>query len=241
MASPFRSVCSEKMANAPELPQLRPRQPLLLPPDLRDWLDDDHLAWFVIDAVKELELEPFYASYRADGHGAAAHDPQMMVNLFAYAYAVGERSSRAIKRRCREDVAFRVICAESGPRPRHDRALSRSPPRRPGGALRPGPGALPKGRDADVDDPGGQSGDTAWALRISFVVGDDEVIMGTPATWPAPAAGGFEACLPGLQVGLGCPLALSPRRTPTVLPEKHLEQIANPSLLRLLRQGMTQR
>jgi len=83
-------------------------QPLLLPPDLRDWLDDDHLAWFVIDAVTELDLEPFYASYRADGHGAAAHEPRMMVTLFAYAYAVGERSSGAIERRCREDVAFRV-------------------------------------------------------------------------------------------------------------------------------------
>jgi len=52
---------------------------MLLPPDLRDWLDDDHLAWFVIDAVRELDLEPFYASYRSDGHGAAAHDPKMMV------------------------------------------------------------------------------------------------------------------------------------------------------------------
>src|SRR5215211_8352158 len=83
-------------------------QPTLLPPDLRDWLDDDHLAWFVIDAVEELDLEPFYASYRADGHGRAAHDPKMMVTLFAYAYAVGERSSGAIERRCREDVAFRV-------------------------------------------------------------------------------------------------------------------------------------
>jgi len=90
-------------------------QPILLPPDLRDWLDDDHLAWFVIDAVTELDLEPFYASYRADGHGAAAHDPQMMVTLFAYAYAVGERSSRGIERRCREDVAFRVICANQAP------------------------------------------------------------------------------------------------------------------------------
>ena len=82
-------------------------QPMLLPPELRDWLSDDHLAWFVIDAVAELDLEPFYASYRADGHGAAAHDPKMMVTLFAYAYAVGERSSRGIERRCREDVAFR--------------------------------------------------------------------------------------------------------------------------------------
>ena len=90
-------------------------QPMLLPPDLRDWLDDDHLAWFVIDAVAELDLEPFYASYRADGHGAAAHDPKMMVTLLAYAYAVGERSARGIERRCREDVAFRVICANQVP------------------------------------------------------------------------------------------------------------------------------
>ncbi len=102
-------------------------QPMLLPPDLREWLDEDHLAWFVIDAVRELDLEPFYASYRADGHGAAAHDPKMMVTLFAYAYAVGERSSRAIERRCREDVAFRVILRQPGPRPRDDRPLSGSP------------------------------------------------------------------------------------------------------------------
>src|SRR6266540_2808677 len=107
-------------------------QPMLLPPDLRDWLDTDHLAWFVIDAVAELDLEPFYAAYRADGHGAAAHDPQMMVSLLAYAYAVGERSSRGIERRCREDVAFRVICANQVPdhatiarfRVRHEQALS---------------------------------------------------------------------------------------------------------------------
>jgi transposase len=86
-------------------------QPLLLPPDLRDWLPEDHLAWFVIEAIEELDLEPFYASYRADGHGAAAHEPKMMVTLLAYSYAVGERSSRGIERRCREDLAFRVICA----------------------------------------------------------------------------------------------------------------------------------
>jgi transposase len=107
-------------------------QPMLLPPDLRDWLDDDHLAWFVVDAVAELNLEPFYAAYRADGHGAAAHDPRMMVTLFAYAYAVGERSARQIERRCREDVAFRVICANQVPdhatiarfRVRHEEALA---------------------------------------------------------------------------------------------------------------------
>ena len=106
-------------------------QPLLLPPDLRDWLAEDHLAWFVIEAIEELDLEPFFASYRADGHGRAAHDPKMMVILLTYAYAVGERSSRGIERRCREDIAFRVICANQAPdhatiarfRVRHQEAL----------------------------------------------------------------------------------------------------------------------
>ena len=107
------------------------QQELLLPPSLRDWLPEDHLAWFVLDAVAELDLEPLYASYRRDGWGAAAHDPQMMVALLVYAYAIGERSSRAIERRCREDVAFRVITANQVPdhatiarfRVRHEAAL----------------------------------------------------------------------------------------------------------------------
>jgi transposase len=105
---------------------------MLLPPDLRDWLDEDHLAWFVIEAIEELDLEPFYTAYRADGHGRAAHEPKMMLTLLAYAYAVGERSSRGIERRCREDIAFRVICAKQVPdhatiarfRVRHETALA---------------------------------------------------------------------------------------------------------------------
>jgi transposase len=107
-------------------------QPLLLPPDLREWLPQDHLAWFVIEAIDELDLEPFYAAYRGDGLGRAAHEPKMMLTLLAYAYAVGERSSRGIERRCREDVACRVITANQAPdhatiarfRVRHQEALS---------------------------------------------------------------------------------------------------------------------
>ena len=56
-------------------------QELLLPPSLKDWLPDDHLAWFVIESVEELALSEFYASYRSDGWGGAAHDPKMMVAL----------------------------------------------------------------------------------------------------------------------------------------------------------------
>ena len=53
-------------------------QGFLLPPDVRDWVPGDHLAWFVIDGVKEMELGAFYAAYRVDGHGRAAYDPRMM-------------------------------------------------------------------------------------------------------------------------------------------------------------------
>jgi hypothetical protein len=49
-------------------------QELLLPPSLREWLAEDHFAWFVIEAVGELDLAAFFAAYRADGHGRAAHD-----------------------------------------------------------------------------------------------------------------------------------------------------------------------
>src|SRR5919198_34725 len=56
-------------------------QDLLLPPSLRDWLPDDHLAWFVLDAVDEIDLSAFSAAYREDGWGRAAFEPQMMVAL----------------------------------------------------------------------------------------------------------------------------------------------------------------
>src|SRR3954468_6495114 len=107
-------------------------QELLLPPSLREWLPGGHLAWFVIDAVAQWDLAGFYGAYRADGHGRAAHDPAMMVALLLYCYAIGERSSRRIERRCVEDVACRVICANRAPdhttiarfRQRHEAALA---------------------------------------------------------------------------------------------------------------------
>jgi transposase len=107
-------------------------QELLLPPSLREWLPEDHLVWFVLEAVDELDLSSFYDAYREDGWGRAAFEPAMMVTLLLYAYAVGERSSRAIERRCREDVAFRVITANRIPdhatiarfRVRHEQALA---------------------------------------------------------------------------------------------------------------------
>jgi transposase len=87
----------------------RREQGFVLPPDVREWLPADHLAWFVIDAVGGMELGPFFAAYRADGLGRAAYDPSVMVALILYSFATGVRSSRAIERHCRQDVAFRVI------------------------------------------------------------------------------------------------------------------------------------
>lgn len=110
----------------------RREQGFLLPPDVREWLAPDHLAWFVIDAVKDMDVRAFYAAYRADGHGAAAYEPSLMVTLVLYAFATGVRSSRAIERHCREHVAFRVITGNLVPDHvtiarficRHQRALS---------------------------------------------------------------------------------------------------------------------
>jgi transposase len=107
-------------------------QQYLMPPSLSDWLAEDHLAWFLLDVVDGLDLSELYAAYRADGWGRAAHDPSMMLALLLYAYCLGERSSRRIEVRCQEDVAFRVITANSFPdhatiarfRARHEHALT---------------------------------------------------------------------------------------------------------------------
>src|SRR3954463_4991414 len=107
-------------------------QVLLLPPSLREWLPPGHLAWFVIDAVERLDLTAFYAAYRLPGPGRGGHEPSVMGAPLLYSYVVGERSSRRIERRCVEDVATRVICANRAPdhttiarfRQRHEDALA---------------------------------------------------------------------------------------------------------------------
>src|SRR4051795_5382514 len=90
-------------------------QSFLMPPDVRDWLPESHLAWFVIDAVAEMNLDGFYGAYRQDGRARPAYDPAMMVAVLLYAYARGTRSSRQIERGCEEDVALRVLAAQQRP------------------------------------------------------------------------------------------------------------------------------
>ena len=107
-------------------------QAFLLPPDVRDWLPADHLAWFILDVVDQLDLHPFIAAYRADGHGRAAYEPRMLLAVLLYGYCTGVRSSRQIERRCHEDIAFRVLAGNATPdhvtiarfRVRHEQALA---------------------------------------------------------------------------------------------------------------------
>jgi transposase len=106
-------------------------QPLLMPADMREWLLEDDLVFVVLDAVATLDLGEFRRGYRADGHGRAAFDPEMMVALLLYGYCQGERSSRVIERRCVRDVGYRVIAGGLRPdhatiarfRARHEKAL----------------------------------------------------------------------------------------------------------------------
>ena len=90
-------------------------QSYLMPPSMRDWLSEGHLAWFIVDAVGQMDLREFYAAYRSDGWGAAAYDPGMMVAVLLYAYCLGLRSSRRIARALEEDVGFRVVAASRQP------------------------------------------------------------------------------------------------------------------------------
>ena len=108
-------------------------QGYFMPPSLRDWLKEDHLAWFVVDAVGQMDLVEFYVGYRSDGWGAAAYDPAMMIAVLLYAYCQGMRSSRKIARALEENVGFRVVAANQQPdfrtvcrfRAEHEKGLER--------------------------------------------------------------------------------------------------------------------
>lgn len=90
-------------------------QLMVMPPSVRDWLPEEHLAFFVLDVVAELDLARFYGAYRSDGRGGSVYDPSMMLAVLLYAYCTGERSSRRMERRLVEDVAYRVLAANQQP------------------------------------------------------------------------------------------------------------------------------
>ena len=97
----------------------QPNQPLLLPPDLQEWVPPGHLAHHVSDVVDALDLTAFYAPYEGDGRRNAPYEPSMMVKVLIYAYATGTFSSRAVARKLEEDVAFRMLAGGQLPATSH--------------------------------------------------------------------------------------------------------------------------
>ena len=93
----------------------QPDQLLLLPPSLREWLPEGHLAYFLDDVVDEMDLSEIWKAYEGDGRAHPAYWPPMMVKVLLYGYCIGVFSSRMISRRLHEDVAFRVLAANNAP------------------------------------------------------------------------------------------------------------------------------
>src|SRR5246127_3729633 len=92
-----------------------PEQDLLLPPSLRDWLPENHLAYFVSDVVDQLDLSAIESVYEAEERGSPPYHPRMMTKVLIYGYCVGVFSSRKIQKRLVEDLAFRMWAAGNQP------------------------------------------------------------------------------------------------------------------------------
>jgi transposase len=92
-----------------------PDQEFLLPPSLRDWLPENHLAYFVSDVIDNVDLSAMDEVYGEERRGQPPYDPRMMTKLLVYGYCVGVFSSRRLERRLVEDIAFRVLAAGNTP------------------------------------------------------------------------------------------------------------------------------
>jgi transposase len=92
-----------------------PEQDLLLPPSLRDWLPENHLAYFVGDVIDQLDLKAIEGYYEQEERGYPPYHPRMMTKVLVYGYCVGVFSSRKLEKRLQEDVGFRVLAAGNEP------------------------------------------------------------------------------------------------------------------------------
>jgi len=89
-------------------------QQFLMPVDMADWLDEGHLAWFLIDVVEAIDTSALHVLHPNDGAGRPAYDPDMMLALLLYAYSTSTRSSRRIEQLCATDAAYKVIAGGVG-------------------------------------------------------------------------------------------------------------------------------
>ncbi len=92
-----------------------PNQTFLLPPDIRDWLPENHLSRFINDVVDDIDISPIFAYYEAENRGNPPYHPRMLLKVLLYSYCVGMSSSRKIGKSLHEDVAFRFLSAGNFP------------------------------------------------------------------------------------------------------------------------------
>jgi transposase len=85
---------------------------MLFPPNIKDWLPEDHLANFVSDVVDQLDLSAVEAVYEKDLRGQPPYNPRMMTKLLPYGYYIGIFSSRRIQRALIEEIPFRFLAAQ---------------------------------------------------------------------------------------------------------------------------------
>jgi transposase len=87
--------------------------PMILPPNLRDWVPEGHLANFILDAVEEMDLRLVKVNDR--GTGSPQYPPRMLLALLLYCYATGVFSSRRIQQASLDSVPVRMICGDTHP------------------------------------------------------------------------------------------------------------------------------
>jgi transposase len=93
-----------------------PDQPFLMPPNPGEWLSEDHVARFVLELVRELDITAIETTIQSkDPRGERPYDPRMMMGLLVYGYCTGVMSSRKIERKTYEDVAFRYLAGGQHP------------------------------------------------------------------------------------------------------------------------------
>jgi transposase len=103
------------MKNRAKFKSYSPDQLFLLPPDMKEWLPEDDLIYFIMDVVGSLDLDRIYGSYDGSAGGQPPYDPEMMVSLLLYAYCVGIVSSRKIEQASYHSVPFRVLAGNRHP------------------------------------------------------------------------------------------------------------------------------
>lgn len=92
-----------------------PDQSFLFPPSPRDWLPENHLVYFLLDVIPQMNLQPLLQPYQAEERGQPPYHPTMLTTVLLYGYAIGLFSSRRLMSRCETDAAFRVIVGDDIP------------------------------------------------------------------------------------------------------------------------------